>query len=111
MKYEGGFIVSVEYACNEKIYHVLAHGYNSGTGEKPFRFVEYVFFYLTESKRKNGTPFPFECCDDTDIKQYCEDCTEKECEYLFEHYDNGKCPQTIGVDEIKDAPSGIYIVV
>lgn len=109
-KYLEASIVEIELDENgKKVAHILGDSYYSEDGTAtPYRFVEYSWGYVPLSEfLANGMP-------DGDwyseLKQYINDCTEKQLNEIYEHYGNGKMPQIID-GLTMDTPLGCYIIL
>ena len=46
----------------------------------------------------------------SELKQYIKDCTEKQLDEIYEHYDNGKMPPILD-DLTMKTPLGCYIIL
>lgn len=99
--------------CGDEI-HFFAYGYrcDDDTSDKPYRFVEYTFFYgaLKEIVETGFSEFESEVgCE---YKQYIEDVDEETMLKYYRSYGEGKHPLFVCADDIdEDLPDGYYIVV
>ena len=93
----------------EKVVHFSGDSYYCDDGtDTPYRFTEYCWGYIPlKEVVENGMP-------DGDwygnLKQYINDCTEKQLDEIYEHYDNGNMPQVIEKLTM-DLPLGCYIIL
>lgn len=106
-------IFGIENDDGKKVIHYYGYGYYcDGDDEKPYRFLEYTFFYgnLQEVLEIGISEYEGEYSDA--VKQYITDCTEEELGDIYEHYDEGVPPIPIHESEISlDIPCGVYVLV
>ena len=109
-KYLEASVVNVELDENgEKVVHFYGDSYYSEDGtDTPYRFTSYSWGYvplkeIVENGMPNGDWY-------SELKQYINDCTEKQLDEIYEHYDNGKMPQIID-GLTMDTPLGCYIIL
>lgn len=109
-KYLEASVINIELdENNEKFVHIYGDSYYSEDGTNtPYRFTQYSWGYLPlKEVVENGMP-------DGDwyseLKQYIKDCTEKQLDEIYEHYDNGKMPPILD-DLTMETPLGCYIIL
>ena len=96
-----------------KIAHLYGYGYDAGddSSGKPCRFVEYTFFYVPLTEVLERGIFKVESEDSECIKQYITDCSYEGMLDIYHHYNNGKCPTPITVEELSlDLADGVYVI-
>lgn len=105
-------IVYVEEDSGEKVVHIMADSYDSGSDEvTPYRFVEYTFFYVPLAHVIVHGLFD-KRYDGSEVKQYIEDCDFETIDAHYKAYDNGETPTVIQGSELTmDLPLGCYIVM
>lgn len=103
-------IFGIEPDHGERFVHFYGFGYYAGDGtDTPYRFVEYTFCYVPlEEVLKLGF-VEAESQYAPEVKQYITDCTEKEMNDIYEHYDNGDMPTILDGVLTMDTPCGVYI--
>ena len=106
----------VEITTNEdgsRDVHFFGFGYSNDCDEKnPCIFEEYTgFFASLDDVLKIG----FEAYEQNHQEQYThyvENCTEEECQSIYEHYDNGNMPKLVFEDAVdKNIADGMYILI
>ena len=110
--YSENTIVEICTKGEDRLIHYFGYGYYAHEDGKPYRFLEYTWFIapLEEALKMGLHEYESENCDQ--YKTYIEDCTEEECVEFYEHYDNGKTPKLIYVDEVDmNTPDGVYILI
>ena len=114
MDYTEKTIICIEKEDDgEKVVHFMGYGYYGEVEtEKPYRFLEYTFFF---GKLKNvlnyGGIRNYEGEYQDRYKQYITDCTYEEMNEIYEQYNNGKMPEIIDEKDITiNIPFGCYIV-
>ena len=96
-----------------KVIHYYGYGYYCGCDEeKPYRFLEYTFFYADLQEALDIGISEYEGKHQDSVKQYITDCTEGELESIYKHYDEGVSPTPISEAEITlDTPCGVYVLI
>ena len=104
----------VELITDDKgrLIHYYGFGYYAHEDGKPYRFLEYTWFFAELKKALEKGLYEYEDEYQDQFAQYITDCTEEECVKFYEHYDNGDMPKLIYVDEVNmDTPDGVYILL
>lgn len=115
LKFEDKTIVEISTTEDGKQIHYYGYGYHSDGGlneEKEYRFLEYTWFIAPlEEVLKIGV-YDYESEYQDRFKQYITDCTEDECQKIYETYDNGKMPKIIDSRDVnRFTPDGTYILI
>lgn len=106
-------IVGIETEDGVRNVHFYGYGYDSGdeSSLEDHRFVEYTFFIVPLEEVLERGLFEVENEDSECVKQYITDCTYEGMLDIYHHYDDGKCPKPITVDDISnDLADGVYVV-
>lgn len=114
VSYIGNVIVELSTEDDKRFIHFYAYGYvtDNQKEETPYRFLEYVWFIVPLEEVLEVGIGEYECENSDQYKQYIEDCTEENCNYRYEHYDNGKMPKVIKEKDVDmNTPDGMYILL
>ncbi len=105
-------IVEVTDGDEGKKVKIYAYGYFAGDPEdKPYRFVEYSFFFGNLKRIKESGLSTFESAYGQNHNQNIGEYSEQDIIFAYEHY-RGRMPKVINESELSEnTENGIYIVL
>ena len=106
-------IVEITDGDEGKKVKIYAYGYFAGDPEdKPYRLVEYSFFFSSLKRIKESGLSTFESAYGQNHNQNIGEYSEQDIIFAYEHYNRGRMPKIINESELSEnTENGIYIVI